>query len=59
MVTRRVIDHAYEPTREVLIRTDSDTTKAFTTPDGHFRGEFENFQSHELTLLMSFHQGTE
>lgn len=46
VVTGRVVDHAYEPTRgvEVLIRAGSDTTKAFTTPDGHFRGEFENFQ---------------
>ena len=46
VVTGRVVNHAYEPTRgvEVLIRTGSDTTKTFTTPDGHFRGEFENFQ---------------
>jgi len=46
VVTGRVIDHAYEPTRgvEVLIRTGSETTKAFTTPDGMFRGEFRDFQ---------------
>ena len=46
VVTGRVVDHAYEPTRgvEVLIRTGADTTKAFTNPDGTFRGEFENFE---------------
>ena len=46
VVTGRVVDHAYEPTRgvEVLIRTGSETTKAFTTPDGMFRGEFRDFQ---------------
>ena len=46
VVTGRVVNHAYEPTRgvEVFIRAGSETTKAFTTPDGHFRGEFENFQ---------------
>lgn len=46
VITGRVVNQAYEPTRgvEVLIRTGSDTTKTFTTPDGHFRGEFENFQ---------------
>jgi len=46
VVTGRVIDHAYEPTRgvEVLIRTGSETTKSFTTPDGVFRGEFRDFQ---------------
>jgi hypothetical protein len=46
VVTGRVVNHAYEPTRgvEVLIRAGSDTTKAFTSPDGTFRGEFVNFQ---------------
>ncbi len=46
VITGRVVNQAYEPTTgvEVLIRTGSDTTKTFTTPDGHFRGEFENFQ---------------
>jgi len=46
VVTGRVINHAYEPTRgvEVLIRTGSDTVKTFTDPDGVFRGEFKDFQ---------------
>ena len=46
VVTGRVVDHAYEPTRgvEVLIRTGADTTKAFTDTDGTFRGEFVDFQ---------------
>jgi len=46
VVTGRVVNHAYEPTRgvEVLIRTGAETTKAFTNPDGEFRGEFVNFQ---------------
>jgi hypothetical protein len=55
VVTGRVVDHAYEPTRgvEVLIRAGSDTTKAFTTPDGHFRGEFENFQRIPGTYIVN------
>jgi hypothetical protein len=46
VVTGSVVNHAYEPTRgvEILIRAGSETTKAFTTPDGTFRGEFVNFQ---------------
>lgn len=55
VITGRVVDHAYEPTRgvEVLIRAGSDTTKAFTTPDGHFRGEFENFQRVPGTYIVN------
>jgi hypothetical protein len=55
VVTGRVVDHAYEPTRgvEVFIRAGSDTTKAFTTPDGHFRGEFENFQRVPGTYIVN------
>ncbi|WP_246271041.1 carboxypeptidase-like regulatory domain-containing protein [Nitrosopumilus cobalaminigenes] len=46
VVTGRVVDHAYDPTRgvEVLIRTGADTTKAFTDTDGTFRGEFVDFE---------------
>lgn len=46
VVTGKVVDHAYEPIRgaEVLIRTGSETTKAFTDPWGIFRAEFENFE---------------
>ena len=46
VITGRVVDHAYEPTRgvEVLIRTGADTTRAFTDTDGTFRGEFVDFQ---------------
>ena len=45
-VTGKVIDHAYNPIRgaEVLIRTGSETTKAFTDPWGVFRGEFKDFE---------------
>ena len=45
-ITGQVVDHAYEPIRggEVLIRTGTDTIKAFTNPDGIFYAEFENFQ---------------
>jgi len=46
VVTGKIVDHAYETTRgiKVLIRTGSDTTKAFTNPQGVFRGEFKDFQ---------------
>ena len=46
VVTGKVVDHAYKPIRgaEVLVRTGSETTKAFTDPWGVFRGEFENFE---------------
>ena len=45
-ITGKVVDHAYKPIRgaEVLIRTGSETTKAFTDPWGVFRAEFENFE---------------
>lgn len=46
VVTGKVVDHAYKPIRgaEILIRTGSETTKAFTDPWGIFRGEFKNFE---------------
>ncbi len=46
IVTGKVVDQAYKTTRgvEILIRTGSETTKAFTSPDGTFRGEFPDFQ---------------
>jgi len=46
IVTGRVVDHAYHPTRgvEVLVRTGADTTKAFTNPDGEFKAQFVDFQ---------------
>lgn len=46
VVTGKVVDHAYNPIRgaEVLIRTGSETTKAFTDPWGVFRGEFKDFE---------------
>lgn len=45
VITGKVVDHAYNPIQgaEVLIRTGSDTTKAFTDPEGVFRGEFKDF----------------
>jgi len=46
VITGKVVDHAYKPIRgaEVLVRTGSDTTKAFTDPWGVFRGEIKDFQ---------------
>ena len=46
VVTGRIVDHAYEPTRgvEVLIRTGSETIKDFTDPNGMFKAEFVDFQ---------------
>ncbi len=46
VITGKIVDHAYEPIRgaEVFIRTGSDTTKAFTDPEGVFRAEFKDFQ---------------
>jgi hypothetical protein len=46
VVTGKVVDQAYKSTRgvEILIRTGSETTKAFTNPEGTFRGEFTDFQ---------------
>lgn len=45
IITGKVVDHAYKPIRgaEVLIRSGSDTTKAFTDPWGVFKGEFKDF----------------
>ena len=45
VVTGKVVDHAYKPIieAEILIRTGSDTTLAFTDKYGVFRGEFEDF----------------
>ena len=46
VVTGKIVNHAYDPIRgaEVFIRTGSDTTKAFTDPEGVFRAEFKDFQ---------------
>ena len=46
IVTGKVVNQAYETTRgvEILIRAGSETTKAFTSPDGTFRGELTDFQ---------------
>jgi hypothetical protein len=55
VVTGRVVDHAYEPTRgiEVLVRTGADTTKAFTNPDGEFKAEFVDFQRVPGTYIVN------
>lgn len=55
VVTGRVIDHAYDPTRgvEVLIRTGADTARAFTSTDGTFRGEFVDFQRTPGTYIVN------
>jgi len=46
VIIGKVVDHAYKPITgaEILIRTGSDTTIAFTDPYGVFRGEFKDFQ---------------
>ena len=46
VVTGTIVDHAYKPMRgvEVFIRAGSDTTKAFTNPEGEFRGVINDFQ---------------
>ena len=46
IITGKVVDHAYKPIRgaEVLIRTGSDTTRAFTDIDGTFKVEFKDFE---------------
>ncbi|AFS80636.1 hypothetical protein NKOR_03710 [Candidatus Nitrosopumilus koreensis AR1] len=45
VITGKVVDHAYKPIQgaEVLLRTGSETTKAFTDPWGVFRAEFRDF----------------
>ena len=45
IVTGKVVDQAYKTHRgvEVFIRIGSETTKAFTDPDGVFRGEIKEF----------------
>ena len=46
VVTGKVVDQTNKATRgvEILIRAGSETTKAFTNPDGTFRGKFVDFQ---------------
>ena len=46
VVTGKVVDQTQKSTRgvEILIRAGSETTKAFTSPDGTFRGELTDFQ---------------
>jgi len=46
VVAGKVVDHAYKPIigAEILIRTGSDTTIAFTDPYGVFKRKFEDFQ---------------
>lgn len=46
VITGKVVDQTNESYRgvEILIRAGSETTKAFTNPDGTFRGEIVDFQ---------------
>lgn len=46
VVSGKVVDHSYKPIRgaEILVRTGSETTKAFTDPWGVFSAEFDNFE---------------
>lgn len=54
-VSGRVVDHAYKATRgiEVVMKTGGDTIKAFTDPDGLFRGEFKNLERNPGTYSVS------
>lgn len=55
IITGKVVDHAYHPTRgvEVLVRTGADTTKAFTNPDGEFKAQFVDFQRVPGTYIVN------
>lgn len=61
VVTGRVVDHAYHPTRdvEVLVRTGTDTTKVFTNTDGEFKAQFVDFQrvsgTYTVNAVASWH----
>ncbi len=61
VVTGTVVDQAYKSTRgiEILIRAGSETTKAFTSPEGAFRGEFTDFQripgTYIVNVIASWH----
>lgn len=56
-----IVDHAYNPMRsvEVFIRAGSDTTKAFTNPEGLFSAKFKDFQRipgiYKVNVIASWH----
>ncbi len=55
VVSGRVVDHAYKATRgiEVVMKTGGDTVKAFTDPDGIFRGELKNLERNPGTYSIN------
>ena len=55
IVTGKVVDQAYKPIRgaEVFIKAGSITTKAFTDPEGAFRGEIKDFERIPGTYIVN------
>ena len=64
VISGTIVDHAYKPMIDVqvVIRAGSDTTKAFTNPEGEFRGEFKDFQRipgiYKVNVIASLHDMT-
>jgi hypothetical protein len=55
IITGKVVDQAYDPIRgaEVFIKAGSHTTKAFTDPEGVFRGEIKDFERIPGTYIVN------
>jgi hypothetical protein len=55
IITGKVVDQAYDPIRgaEVFIKAGSYTTKAFTDPEGVFRGEIKDFERIPGTYIVN------
>lgn len=55
IITGKVVDQAYKPIRgaEVFIKAGSYTTKAFTDPEGVFRGEIKDFERIPGTYIVN------
>ncbi|MCV0367509.1 MAG: carboxypeptidase regulatory-like domain-containing protein [Nitrosopumilus sp.] len=55
IVTGKVVDQAYKPIRgaEVFIKAGSYTTKAFTDPEGVFKGEIKDFERIPGTYIVN------
>jgi len=55
IITGKVVDQAYKPIRgaEIFIKAGSQTTKAFTSPEGVFRGEIKDFERIPGTYIVN------
>ncbi len=55
VISGTIVDHAYKPIpdAEILIRTGTETTIAFTDSSGVFRGEFKDFQKNPGTYTVN------